>query len=327
MPMLTKRFGSLWSSNRRGGVCAAVAVVAVLAIVFLARTAQGQNNLAPPPKFRDSPLYSFTLDTVNLANENDRLVYYLVRFSNDQSPREYEVIGSIAPCRPPSFCASDALLYVEIDSTCDHLIVVPMETPEVHDTVLSLCYSTIYWLPSRRWYRFRRLDSTLAFMESSPDPTITTRVLICKVKPGRSCDTIAVIEGAEAPVMSDDGTEVFLDTETLFYNEDSTSMDSVHYSVFLYDLLIDSLIQPFPSEWDIVTVWRPDRTSPLFYTRVDSNGLGSDVWMLKDGCHLQITRLGHDEYAGEFYIEGDSLICQAYRGWPRRYRRVAVGLD
>lgn len=325
--MLTKRFGSLRSQSKKGVVSAAVATVTILIFVLIVRTVQSQSDLYPPPKYFGSRSYSFTIDSVNTVDENDRLVYYIVRFTNDSTNSEYEVLGSIAPDQPPLFCAENALFCVEYDSTCTHFIVVPVETLELQDTVLSLCISTIYWIPGRLGYQFRLQDSILTFEENSPDPSVRRRSLICRIKPGRTCDTVAIIEDTRYPAISDDGTEVFLLTMTDFPNADSTASDSTHFSMSIYDLVADSLIVPFPSDWQVVDLSRTNRNSPLFYVRIDSNRVSSDVWVVKDSEHFQVTQLDSDEYAGDFIIEGDSLICQAYKsGRPRRYRRVTVEL-
>lgn len=308
-------------------VFGAIAITAICCVACFADSDSTHSSFLPPTRYRNVPLYSFTLDSANYTNENDRIIYHLLRFDSEELDSDYEVIGSVAPSYPPNFCSEDALLCVELDSTCDHFIVVPLTEPEVHDTVLSLCFSPDYWFPSRRHFEFRRLDSTLVFAEGSPKPSVKLRSLICRVKPGRTCDTVAIIENTRLPDISDDGTEVFLFSETDFPNADSTAMDSSHFSVSIYDLVDDSLILPFPADWQVVNVSRPNRESPLFYVRVDSSHMGSNVWMVRDSTHIQLTRLMPDEYAGYFMIKGDSLICNAYKGWPRQYRRVAVGLD
>lgn len=309
-------------------IVGAIAFTAVCCVACFADSNSGHANLYSPARFIKSPMYSYTMDSVNMTNENDRLVYYLVKFDSEALASDYEIIGSVAPSIPPNFCSEDAILCVEIDSTCDHLIVVPLTEPDVRDTVLSLCFSTIFWLPSRRHFEFRRLDSTLVFAEGSPKPSVKLQVVICRVKPDRQCDTVAVIENTQLPVISDDGTEVFLFSETGFHNADSTAMDSVHLSVSVYDLVDDSLILPFPADWQVVRVFRPNRESPLFYIRVDSGRVSSNIWMVRDSTHVQLTGFMPGEYAGDFLIRDDSLICDAYKsGRPRQYRRVVVGLD
>ncbi len=95
-------------------IAGAIAITAVCCVACFADSDSTHSSFLPPIRYRNIPLYSFTLDSANYTNENDRIVYHLLRFDSEELDSGYEVIGSVAPSYPPNFCSEDALLCVDL---------------------------------------------------------------------------------------------------------------------------------------------------------------------------------------------------------------------
>ncbi len=285
-----------------------IVLVVLVGIVLAAVTAAADTGGSPgnvrPYKLAGIPDYGMAVRFLEVHREGFETLWYLVRFADKQNTDEYEIVDSVLGRLSPQVCGSSELAYISERDKALALVTIDLSEANARDTVVAWDFPGI---PASllALFRYKRDDSLLIFtLNESTGHTCPWQTYLTRIVDLSTLDTIVHLDGYQNPVLSPDGTEVFLQR---VYDADGTR--DWRFDIAIYDLLADSIIAPVESPYDVCFPFRADRLVPLYYVKVDSLG-GINVWRWSVGTgEQQVSQFELPQRVSGYRLGDDKLVC------------------